>query len=33
MGKIEEDGYRYLGILETNKIEESNIKVKFGKEY
>ena len=31
--QIEEDGYKYLGILETDKIEESKMKVKFGKEY
>ena len=33
MRPIEEDVYKYLGILKTDKIEESEMKVKFGKKY
>ena len=33
MRQIEEDGHKYVGILETDKIEESKMKVKFGKEH
>ena len=33
MRQIEEDGYKYLGMLETDKIEENKMNVKFEKEY
>ena len=31
--KVEENGYKYLDILEYNKIKESKIKEKFQREY
>ena len=33
MKDIDETGYTYLGILETDKIKEKEIKGKFSKEY
>ena len=33
MEDIDEAGYTYLGILETDKIKEKEIKEKFSKEY
>ena len=33
MKDIDETGYRYLGILETGKIKEKEMKEKFSKEY
>ena len=33
MRQIEDYGYKYLGILERDKIEESKMNVKFEKEY
>ena len=33
MKHIDETGYTYLGILETDKIKEKEIKEKFSKEY
>ena len=33
MKDIDETGYTYLGILETDKIKEKEIKEKFSKEY
>ena len=31
--EVEENGYRYLGILEYNKIKENEIKNNFRREY
>ena len=31
--EVEKNGYRYLGILEYNKIKESKMKENFQKEY
>ena len=31
--EIEENGYKYLRILEADEIEESKMKMKFRKEY
>ena len=33
MKDIDETGYTYLGILETDKIKEKEMKEKFSKEY
>ena len=33
MKNIDETGYRYLGILESDKIKEKEMKKKFSKEY
>ena len=33
MKDIDKTGYTYLGILETNKIKEKEMKEKFSKEY
>ena len=31
--EIEEDGYKYLGILEYDRVKEQEMKDKFGKKY
>ena len=33
MREVENDGYKYLGIVELDKIKKTEMKDQFGKEY